>query len=89
MERPGAQSTGRPKPRDLIDDLATFSARLPSWVNDQGLPLSYRHFRYGMAWIGRDEVRQVLRDASAARLAQATKDDYTAERRRLKWEVGD
>jgi hypothetical protein len=42
-----------------------------------------------MAWIARDDARQVLQDASASRLAQATKDDYSAERRRLKREIGD
>ena len=73
----------------MIDDLATFAARLPSWVGSDGFPLTYRHFRYGMDWINRDEVRRMLRDAASARFSQAPKDDYIRERRHLLRSVGD
>jgi len=73
----------------LIDDLATFVSALPSWVDDDGLPLSYRHFRYGMAWINRQDARLLLRDAAAARLAQAPRADYGRERRGILERLGD
>jgi len=42
-----------------------------------------------MEWIHKDEVRRLLRDTSAARLAQAPKADYAAERRNLLRGIGD
>lgn len=63
-----------------MDDLATFSARLPTWTAG-GVPLSYRHFRYGMAWINRDAIRHTMSAAAAARAGGATKDSYADWRR--------
>lgn len=72
-----------------MDDLATFSSLLPSWVDAKGMPLSYRHFCYGMAWIHRHEARTLLRDSAATRLSQADRSDYSRERRHLLRTIGD
>ena len=65
----------------MIDDLATFTARLPCWVGRDGLPLSFRHYRYGMDWLNRDDAREALKMASATRAASFTKDGYRDWRR--------
>ena len=67
-----------------MDDLATFAQALPSWVGSDGLPLSYRHFRYGMAHLSRDDARQTLRLGIAGRMAGASNQDFRSWRRELK-----
>ena len=42
-----------------------------------------------MDWINRDAVRSLLRDAAAARLSQANRDEYSQERRTLLRSIGD
>lgn len=67
-----------------MEDLATFAHAFPSWCGGDGLPLSYRHYRYGMTHLGRDDARATLRLAIAGRMSQAGKDDFAAWRRHLR-----
>lgn len=53
-----------------------FAAALPAWCGADGLPLSYRHFVYGLAYLGRHTLRDQLAHAQATRLAQLPKDDF-------------
>ena len=43
--------------------------------------MSYRHYRYGMEWLNRDDAREALKVASATRAASFTKDGYGDWRR--------
>jgi hypothetical protein len=42
-----------------------------------GDPLSWRHFQYGLAYLGRDYLLTQRQAAEAMRMAQANKGDYT------------
>jgi len=53
-----------------------FAAALPAWCGADGLPLSYRHWVYGLAYLGRAALRDELAAARAARMAQQSKDDF-------------
>lgn len=56
--------------------MATFCHRLPAWCGPDGLPLSWRHFQYGLAYLGRDHLRWQLGLAQAGRLAQADTEGF-------------
>lgn len=58
----------------MLDDLLTFAERFPTWVGTDGLPLSYRHYVYGSAHLGRADVWRMLRDAQAFHSAASS--DY-------------
>lgn len=58
---------------DWLDGLCEFAERLPAWTGPDGLPLSWPHYVCGMAYIGRANLRGMLRAAEAARAAQAVK----------------
>lgn len=60
---------------DLLDDLLTFVDRLPLWCRD-GKPVSWRHYCYGMAYLGRAALRDTTRQAEAARVGQASSDEW-------------
>ena len=60
-----------------MDELTTFCHAFPSWVGSDGLPLSWRHFRYGMAHLARDEARRTLQAATSARISQADRQDFS------------
>jgi hypothetical protein len=57
-----------------MDDVATFAAALPAWCHregsEAGLPLTWRHFVYGMRHLGRAHTRTLLDRAQAARIGQ-------------------
>ena len=60
-----------------------FAARMPMWCHTKGGkwhcagdPLSWRHFRYGMAYLGRDEIGRTVQQATANRVAGAVAEDY-------------
>jgi hypothetical protein len=53
-----------------------FAAALPAWCGSDGLPLSYRHFVYGLAFLGRHQLRDQLAAAQAFRVAQFPADDF-------------
>lgn len=44
--------------------------------DEYGLPKWYRHYVYGLAWLGREQLRDQLQVAQAGRMARSTKDDY-------------
>lgn len=56
----------------------TFAASFPAWCGADGLPLSWRHYVHGLAWIARQFQRDQLAHAEAIRMAGTTKDDYEA-----------
>jgi len=73
-----------PGPRsDLLDDLPEFVARLPKWVGEDGFPLSFSHYVYGMNYLNRAKAADQLESASAFRAAQSNRKDYEGWRRDL------
>lgn len=58
--------------------MATFAHRLPAWTGPDGFPLSWRHYVYGSAYIGRADAREDVRAASAHRVSQADQKGYRA-----------
>lgn len=51
---------------------AEFARVMPGWCRD-GVPLSWRHFVYGLAHIYREQARASLRMASASGIVYAAK----------------
>lgn len=57
----------------MVDGLADFAREfgcwmVPAWAfwrKDRGYPVSWRHYAYGMAHIGRATARETLRRATA------------------------
>lgn len=49
-------------------------------MGSDGFPLSWRHYVYGLRYLGRAHVRHQLTTAEAVRLGGAARDDYTAWR---------
>jgi spore cortex formation protein SpoVR/YcgB (stage V sporulation) len=68
--------------------LATFVAKLPKWVGPDGFPLSWRHWIYGVAWLGREHSRAIAAEAQAFRIGQANQDDYDAFTRDVEMTTG-
>lgn len=54
----------------------SFAGQFPAWCGADGLPLSWRHYVHGMAWLGRQYQRDQLADAQAIRMAATTKEDF-------------
>ncbi len=50
--------------------LCDFAAKLPALMKD-GVPLSWRHYVYGCAYLGRERAREALRTAGAVGIAQS------------------
>jgi hypothetical protein len=48
------------------------------------LPLSYRHYVYGMAYLARATARDTLQAAIAGRAAQTSKEEFKEFRRELR-----
>lgn len=63
-------------PVDLLDGLTEFVRGLPGWVGPDGYPLSWRHYVYGMAHLGRAARRELLRSAEAQRAGTAELQKY-------------
>lgn len=74
---------------DFVDLLCEFAAEYPAWVRDDGNPLSWRHFSYGVAHLGRAHARRSLRASSAAAIANAKREDaeqwYRAQKQAAGW----
>jgi len=66
----------------------TFAARLPTWIGADGFPLSWRHWIYGQAWIGREHQREQLRIAQAHRWAGFQKSDFETLQRDIETVTG-
>lgn len=64
---------GRDLPLDHLDALCDFAREFPAWMKD-GVPLSWRHFVYGFAFLARARARDAIRSASAGAIVQAAKD---------------
>lgn len=52
-----------------------FAYALPAWCGPDGLPLSWRHFVYGLQFIGRQWVREEVRAAQASRMGAQVADE--------------
>lgn len=61
---------------DTLDQLAIFADVLPAWVGRDGLPLSWKHWRYGLPYITRRGIRETLETAQAVRAGRATEEWY-------------
>lgn len=66
-----------------MDQLATFVSDMPAWTGPDGLPLSWRHFLYGLRVLSRKSARQILDIASGVRGGMAVEDDYAGWRQDL------
>jgi len=66
-----------------MDQAATFAHMLPKWTGSDGLPLSWRHFVYGMSFIDRMSVRSILDTSAATRAGSAVEEDYAKWRSSL------
>lgn len=53
-----------------------FCERMPALVGSDGYPLSWRHYVYGMAYLGRARARTLLDMGDAARAGGSTNDSY-------------
>lgn len=60
---------------DFMDNVAAFSRAFPDWMQD-GWPLSWAHYQYGMRHLARVWAREELRTSSATRMAQAEAKDF-------------
>lgn len=45
---------------DTIDELTTFVRHFPQWCGEDGFPLSWRHYVYGLSALGRDNARKAI-----------------------------
>jgi hypothetical protein len=61
---------GTPIYIDILDQLLEFVHYLPAWLGEDKLPLSWRHFKYGLDHIRRLKARNALAAADAARMSQ-------------------
>jgi hypothetical protein len=61
---------------DLIDELAVFAQGLPRWCGADGLPLSWRHFHYGLSYLGRAYLREQAQVAGAVRMARGDEERF-------------
>jgi hypothetical protein len=61
-----------------MDQAAEFAACLPAWTGGDGLPMSWQHFVYGMAYLGRAANRRLLEVSSATRGGAATEESYAS-----------
>lgn len=59
---------------DLIDGLAEFAREFPAWTGADGFPLTWRHYVYGMAHLGRATAAEKLRLADSFAIAQNPKE---------------
>lgn len=55
----------------MIDALSEFCREYPAWVGPDGYPLSWRHYVYGVAHLGRARAAESLRLERAVAIAQA------------------
>lgn len=85
VRRPVPDDVGEPRPRDLLDDLSHFVEKFPAWVGPDGFPLSYRHFRYGMSYLGRQYLRDQLANAESTRVGGATEDSFLDFQREVRF----
>jgi hypothetical protein len=53
-----------------------FCEKMPALVGPDGYPMSWRHYVYGMAYLGRARLRLQLDTADAVRAAGAVEDDW-------------
>lgn len=58
-----------------------FAAAFPAWTGADGWPRSWRHYLYGMAYLGRAALREHLARTESARMANASADDFRALQR--------
>lgn len=74
---------------DFADLLCEFAAAYPAWTRRDGFPLSWRHFSYGVAHLGRAYARTSLRLSAATGIAHATREDaeqwYRAQKQAAGW----
>ena len=84
--RDGSPSARSAQLIDLLDGLCTFAERLPAWIGSDGLPLSWDLYLYGMAYLRRSDIRQMLRQAEAIRAANAVEESYQPWRADLRHE---
>lgn len=67
----------------MMDQAAEFAAALPAWTGSDGLPMSWRHFIYGMGHLSRSHHRSILSGAAATRGGMATEESYAGWRSTL------
>lgn len=54
-----------------------YSLRWPDLCDKRtGLPLYWRHYKYAMAWLGREQLREQLQEAQAFRLARTPGEEF-------------
>jgi hypothetical protein len=64
-------------------ELAAFVHALPAWCGRDGLPLSWQHYVLGTKALARQKVEERLHAAEAARMAQATMEDWQSWHREM------
>jgi len=72
----------------MLDMVMEFAAALPAWCNEDGKPLSWRHFQYGMQHVRRSHARRSLQLSGAMSIAHAKQDDLKQWRREMAFEAG-
>lgn len=74
---------------DLLDGYLEFASGLPGLLHtegpEQGYPLSWRHYVYGLAYLRRERLREMLRLSEAVRAAGAVKgyEEWQADLREM------
>ncbi len=71
----------------MMDQLAFFVAGLPAWLGSDGLPLSWKHFCYGRAYLRRKAARDILDMGAGVRGGMATESSYATWRREMEMKV--
>ena len=55
--------------------------RCPALVGRDGFPLTWQHYQYGLAHIGRDDLRRQLWLAQGVRMGSVTQEDWEVYQR--------
>jgi len=56
--------------------LQVFITYRAAWVGPDGFPLSWQHYIYGLRHIAREQLRQQMLWAQAARMSRTEKEDW-------------
>lgn len=83
---------GKRQTVDLLDGLLEFARVFPALVGDDGLPVSWAHYQYGVRHLPRINARELLRTSQALRVGQwadkANWDNYAKQQSEIAgWKV--
>lgn len=60
----------------MLDELQQFITYRPAWVGQDGFPLTWQHYIYGLRHIARENIRRQLWLSQAARMSRIDKSEW-------------